>query len=1102
MNKTVLLTALVLLVVVSGAKIALAQTVAPTTNPLTSTYASYINLFGGTSGLSNPLVQNSTTNNDASGLTFTVNLNIQPPSTSSTVKDAWGMVDSRNFLIELCNNTSSTECWLSQLNTAVIEDPSITANNSNIYEEDSQGNYLPNQTATVSAFIPSGVQSAGFSTVGDIVYTYNPSTNISNPIANVTLQKGAQLTASLWYCAAGTGASAAGAYKAANITTTNPTTFGTLCNGSSYFQIGQPLPVTIPATAAGVQQQAAASQQALAAAPSYTTKLPACSVVPWGTGTINGCAAQVAYGIYQLTAWVAGLFGELFDFFIGYSVSSASYSYPFVITGWTLVRDISNIFFIIIMVYTGFTAVFDTASTSMKKVVPALIINALLINFSLFFTHVVIDISNITARIFYDQMVVCKQTDAASGNCTAANELTGTGGYPQLSVKIVSSFDPQNMFKSSILNPPTTSTDGAQILTQKAATALTPTNQADSDRDVADYYAIVSLVAAGIMILIAIMFFKVSFLFIGRVVGLYICMIFSPFAFLSRGIPAFGKIQRFKWDDWLKELSSYAMMAPIFIFFLYIIYTFLSSNFVQQIGVQALASSGFFQTVMSIGIPMLIIYFLLRAAQSAAEGMSGEIGKYIQKVGEQATGFVAGTALGIATGGASLAGTGAAGVFKLSDQKRNDLEAKKAAGGFSGQMAALQLKSSDWTQKQTFDARNTKAVQFLNKNFGTTPNNALVGGLGFGSDRTKGGREGQIKRSESKTKEEINSIKTGFIKDSDAVDFWYKHLKTKKMEKRLDREAEALYAEKYKTKVVDKNSAEFKTEKENAIKAYGNVTNNKQLTQALRTEYASTILNTSTVENIAQSMGGGGVASIVTGGLSTGLGVLAGAGLALGGGTDQQGKDRAAKTFLGEEKKRREKLQKLSDKTARETTLEEEKDGLTKKLDGIEKILEKSYKEMVKRDVDRDPANAGKSASEKQAIIDAEVVRLKNKENAADAEAIITRSREELQNTFDEIELDVKRIDEEYKAAIKEGDAVLIATKKDERYAAIAKRTKTKTEYEQLDPKQKRDLQNDIDRRTSELERIKEKKEGAKEKELKDQEAKDKPADDKKDDKK
>jgi hypothetical protein len=1099
-NKTIVLAVIVLFAVTF---LSVTHVFALDSTSFKTDYAEWLNLFSTSSGFTSSGVESSTSNNSAIGLTFAINLAIQPPTGKST-GDAWDDIggEDEGFAVEVCT-ANNANCWVSSGDN-LFNAGGVNVNDHIIFNKDSNDAYIKTEQITATLFDAKDIAS-----VNGGVFNYNPSTGAMsqitsiNDISSVAFAPGTTLNATLWYCASGKGADAADVYK--GITTPGITTFNQLCGGSTYFSIGSPTQIVISSTPGGLQQQVQAGQQLLSQSPTSTSEvsLPLCVLEHPITqhGTVNGCVADVSYGVYYLCAWVAGLFGELFDFFIGYSLSSSSYTYPFVVTGWDLVRDISNIFFIIIMVWTGFSAVFDTNTTSMKKVVPNLIINALLINFSLFATRVVIDISNITARVFYNQMVVCSQTTLAAsgtGACPSSGDLTGVGGYPSLSVKIVSAFDPEQMFKPSVLVPPTNSTDSTQNVASSAANAANTSAQANNqDRTVANYFTIVSLIAAAIMIFIAIMFFKVSFLFIGRVVGLYICMIFSPFAFMSRDIPMLSGIERLRWADWSKELTSYAMLAPVFVFFLYIIYTFLSSNFVQQIGVQAVAASGFFATVMSIVIPMLIIYFLLQAAQKTAEKLAGEIGRTIQKFGEQATGFVAGAAVGIATGGASLAGTSAAGLFKLSDEKRANLETQKAAGGLSGRMASMQLKSSDWTQKQTFDARNTKGLKFLTKQFGADANNGLVNTLGFGSDRTKGGRESMIKRQADETKKKIESVKVS-VKDPKA--FWQEKIEgdaekkyltnekkkisdLKKNAKTEEEKADAKKQEedfkKSKKDKTYKNTDAYKdtvkTEQDTADSTYGKVTNNKQLTQAVRMKYATTL------EKRADNVNPKDMVSIPT---------------LLGGMTEATGKKKGARAYLEEQKKSlREKP--LEDRLAEQNKKIEDK---TKKVEDKIKQVEDKRKDIYAAEVARIKADpALRDLPENK---DISVDHFTDEKNADRAKEVIEKHREELKNKADSAELDIKRADADYTKAISEDNPIMAAGYKMHRDAAIANKNKHKADYEFLNPENKEKLEDDLsnleDKRNNNDEKIGRITDKQKDSENKSKGDKDKPKEDNK----
>jgi len=78
---------------------------------------------------------------------------------------------------------------------------------------------------------------------------------------------------------------------------------------------------------------------------------------------------------------------------IDYLLSSNNFSFinaPIVKIGWTLTRDLANMLFILILLIIAFATVLRMESYGMKRLLPKLIMVAILINFSLVFAGFVI----------------------------------------------------------------------------------------------------------------------------------------------------------------------------------------------------------------------------------------------------------------------------------------------------------------------------------------------------------------------------------------------------------------------------------------------------------------------------------------------------------------------------------------------------------------------------------------------------------------------------------------------------------------------------------------------------------------------------------------
>lgn len=534
--------------------------------------------------------------------------------------------------------------------------------------------------------------------------------------------------------------------------------FGTICGRRTYYiRIGQPITfiystnLTDPAntTTENINNFKADSKRD----PSESN-LPVCSWFGIGNGSFNGCIAKGVYFlIFKPIAWFASILGNLFDFFLGYSLDDASYRLDFAVNGWKLVRDIANIFFIIILVYTGFAAVFDIGNISMKKVVPALIINAFIINFSLFATRVVVDVSNIFARILYNTMNV---TSIINGREVSINN-KGPGGYRPLSEQILSAFDPQNIFSVQYISPEQAASGGARTPneiegSENSLSGFTPDKSGSAfdrnTRNYANFFIIISVVAAAILFAIAKMFWKVAFLFLGRVIGLYVAMIFSPFAFLTRGgIPLVGNIQQIKWSDWLRDLTNYAVLAPIFLLFLYVIYTFSTSDFVKSFNAFSSQDESFLGKILTITIPLLIIYTFISYGVTLAKKYSGTIGETVQDWASKATGFVGGAALGVASAGTAVAGRNILGRLGQRISRSQTLQNMSSRGGFRGNMANRFLNLGQGMSRSSYDIRSTQPAQRFQREFGLTgSNNRILGALNANQQQTTGGYQAAVQR--------------------------------------------------------------------------------------------------------------------------------------------------------------------------------------------------------------------------------------------------------------------------------------------------------------------------------------------------------------------
>ncbi len=431
-----------------------------------------------------------------------------------------------------------------------------------------------------------------------------------------------------------------------------------------------------------------------------TYALPSCFNLAEGF-SVTGCGGQFLYFVvWTPTYWLAGRAAGFLDFFIFFSIDAGTYRgvpikdanqlpTSFILEGWKIVRDITNILFIFGLIYIAFSFVLKASigGADGKKLLIYLIVMALLINFSLFFSRIIVDAGNILARTLYNQIELV-------GRGNANEDLTGADGIKSVGLMLTSLANPQ------------------ALLAPNQSGGINFSNKEDNGN-----IFILTIVGSIIFnIFLIYIFISVSVYFLARIVGLYYSMIFSPFAFVSLALPKANAIPYIGFQSWIGALINYSFMAPLFIFFMYLTIKFLAIGI--PINPNVTGGSSLSQIFMSVAIPFALVIGFLVLGRSQAKKMSGKVGEVVASV---VTKSITTTA-GIAVGGAALAGTtvigGAAGALSKSGELKNIARngLKMKVGGrefnFGGKnIARRTLGASERVSRSNFDLRDNKIAQ-------------------------------------------------------------------------------------------------------------------------------------------------------------------------------------------------------------------------------------------------------------------------------------------------------------------------------------------------------------------------------------------------------
>jgi len=368
-------------------------------------------------------------------------------------------------------------------------------------------------------------------------------------------------------------------------------------------------------------------------------------------GAVGGAVALLMGIIGYIIIAVTGMMTTVF---LGLLVKVAQYNniinVATVINGWVIVRDICNMFFILFLLIIAFATILRVESYNAKKLLPKLLIMAVLINFSRSIFGLLVDFSQVMMLTF-----VSSFADSAGGSFVSIFKVD-----TWLTLK---TGDPTKTWESQAFS---------QWGTTMAVIATI-------------FAAIITMIVIVVLLAVLVM----------RIILLWIYTILSPVIFLGFGFPPLQQYTSKVWQDFVKQL----MVGPLLAFFLWLSMTtvqssakILSGNLTEG---TCLGASAFFcqnnfqQFVIAIGLlvgGLMVTQQIGGVAGSiAGKGMnwarkSGSLGL----VGAKTAGLWGGRRLDAGQMKAQkwIAGTKVGQMFGVKDYKPKSLNYRMAGQGF------------------------------------------------------------------------------------------------------------------------------------------------------------------------------------------------------------------------------------------------------------------------------------------------------------------------------------------------------------------------------------------------------------------------------------
>ena len=326
-------------------------------------------------------------------------------------------------------------------------------------------------------------------------------------------------------------------------------------------------------------------------------------------------AGNAILSFFGLLVWAAGV---LLNYAILANLNIAGFvtDQTGVKAAWTIIRDLANIGFIFILLFIGIAMILRLDGYNTKKLLATLIIAALLVNFSMFFAKVVIDVSNAFALEFYEAV-----SAPCNGNKDILNCLdNGISDRFMQNLKLTTIFNLEGDTGISgftkLGNTESGFLDAEEINKGNKTGANIELN--------AGNIFLITFLGSIFLLITAFVFFAVSILFVIRFIALIILITLSPIGIAAFALPATAQYG----SKWWKALFQYSFFAPVYLLFTYIIFKFMDS-LTRDFG----AEKSMFTAIIkgdsgSVGIifNFLVITSLMLASLLLARNMSGAVG--------------------------------------------------------------------------------------------------------------------------------------------------------------------------------------------------------------------------------------------------------------------------------------------------------------------------------------------------------------------------------------------------------------------------------------------------------------------------------------------
>jgi hypothetical protein len=321
--------------------------------------------------------------------------------------------------------------------------------------------------------------------------------------------------------------------------------------------------------------------------------------------------------VFQIASWLLGVTGILLNVGMYFTTHLGIFidSTPVIYKVWTIIRDISSLFLIFFILWASIQMILGLQNPKFGQLIKNIVVVGILINFSFFFTRILIDVSNIVSLEFYNAIA---PTNSASLNCREG-ENNPCANIGEVTKAMSTNGGISNLFMNSLKI--TAWYDANGKLTRDSQNKLA--NETDSMQ--AFKIIIITFFGALIMLLASASFLVVAGATIMRLAVLIMLLAFSPIWIASIAIPHLKDFSK-RWTD---QLKTQLIFLPVYLGLMYVAIRIMTESNLNTI---MTSSPGGLGDIVNMVVGFSIILIMMNLPIVAAASVAGISKGWTEKV--------------------------------------------------------------------------------------------------------------------------------------------------------------------------------------------------------------------------------------------------------------------------------------------------------------------------------------------------------------------------------------------------------------------------------------------------------------------------------------